>query len=166
MDSLKIVEKVETLYPEPPLHLHEQLHGEVAEAVKGAAIAILGDILLLCVRNCLSETSASYFTEARKKQFGMSLEDFAAKKGGEAAWQAAAAAGGPFEGLKNQLTLHKKDDGPFVLGSKVSYGDFVAASFFECMARADLKSYVRLMSFDESFTTLHQACRPWLQRDN
>lgn len=138
---------------------------QVTAAVSGAALAVLGEFLYLCMRTCLSEVSAAYNREDRKKKSGMSLEQLAAERRGETAWRAAEAAGGPFEALKKELSAHKVDDGPFVLGNKVSYADFVVAGFFECFSRADLASYVRLMSFDRSFPILHQACRPWLQRD-
>lgn len=95
----------------------------------------------------------------------MSLAEFAIQRGRKSAWRVAEEAGGPFSRLKEQLIVHKLDRGPFVLGSRVSYNDFVIAGFFECFSRADLTHYVRLMSFDESFPQLHQACRPWLQRD-
>lgn len=165
MDSKRIFENIESLYPNPPLRLDERILDQVTEGVSGAALAVLGDFLYLCMRNCLSETSAAYNREDRKKKFGMTLEQLAVKRGGETAWRAAEVAGGPFEALKNQLFAHKLDDGPFVLGGKVSYADFVVAGFFECLFRADLTSYVRLMSFDRAFPRLHQACRPWLQRD-
>ena len=84
----------------------------------------------------------------------MTLEESAAKKRGEDVWRADEAVGGPFEAVKEQLNAHKLDEGPFVLGSKFSYRDCIEASFFECFSRADLTSYVRLMSFNISFSKL------------
>ena len=70
-----------------------------------------------------------------------------------------------FDQLKAELHKHKKDEGPFVLGSQVSYGDFIIASFFESVERVDKAVYDRLVGYDDSFKRLHEGCRPWLERD-
>ena len=166
MDSINIAEKLESVFPDPTLRLDAQLHEPVTEAVTNVTIALFVDINAACVRNALTEKSASWFAEDRKKRFGGDVFELSAAHGGEAMWKAGEAPGGAFEKLKEVLTKHRKDSGPFVLGSEVSYGDFVAASLFEAFESVDTKMYDRFMSFDDSFKKLHEACRPWLQRDN
>ena len=166
MDSIDIAEKLEGMYPRPTLRLDAELHGPVTDAVQACAWTLFPDAMLWAVRHMLTDRSAPWFAEDRKKRLGMSLEELAAQKGGEAAFQTGEAKGGPFERLKEVLTKHRKDEGPFILGSEVSYGDLVAASFFECFKRGESKMYERLVGYDESFKKLHEACEPWLQKDD
>ena len=147
------------------MHLDEELHRNIMAKVDQAALQAYPLALIICVRRCLPERSAEFFLEDRKKRIGISLEDLAKFKG-EESWQAGEAPGGAFEQLKDELHKHKKDDGPFVLGSQVSYGDFVIASFFESIERVDKQHYDRMVGYDESFKRLHEVCRPWLERDN
>lgn len=57
-------------------------------------------------------------------------------------------------------------DGPFVLGSEVSYADFVVVALSECLRRVHRPDYERFMAFDKSFPELHAACGEWLERDD
>lgn len=166
MESIKIAEKLESVYPEPSLRLDVELHGPVTEAVTNLANVVFLDGMAISVRNNMTEISGPWFAEDRKKRFGVDLDTLSAQKGGETAWKPAEAPGGPFERLVEVLTQHRKDYGPFVLGSVVSYGDFVAASLFEMVERVDARMYERLIGFDQSFKRLHSACRTWLERDD
>ena len=166
MDSINIAKKLESMYPSPSLRLDTHLHEPVTEAVGICAFGLWPDGSLSTFRNVLSDRSALWFAEDRKKRVGMFLEELSTQKGGEAAWKALESPGGPFDMLKDVLTRHRKDSGPFVLGSEVSYGDFVAASLFEGIARTDAKIYDRMMGHDKSFQMLHKACSAWLERDN
>jgi hypothetical protein len=133
--------------------------------VDEASTQVLPLYLFTFVRRYFPERSATFFLEDREKRFGIGLEDLANLKG-EELFSAAEAQGGVLEQLKDELHKHKTDDGPFVLGSRVSYGDFPIASLFECAARADPQFYERLVGYDDSFKKLHEACKPWLERDN
>lgn len=164
-DSTRVAPKLESLYPEPSLHLDAALHDSVADAVEAVVSGTIASSLLLLLE-VLPERSSKFFAEDRAKRFGMPLEDLAANYGGDPAWQAAEAPGGSLEQLLNVLTKHRKDEGPFVLGSQVSYGDFIVAGLFESYKTIDSKAYERLISFDKSFKDLHEACQPWLQRDD
>lgn len=165
MNSANIAPALEELHPSPPLHLEAQLHGPITEAVENLAGVIWWDTLAL-VPSILPPRSATYFAETRKATFGMSLQEVAAIKGGEQAWKTAAGPGGAAEKLGDLLSKHRKDEGPFVLGSEPSYGDFVAASLFECVERCCKEDYEKLVGLDERFRMLHEACRPWLVRDD
>lgn len=147
------------------MHLDAGIHNEILEAVDAAVMAVVPNALVQLLK-ILPERSATFFAEDRKKRFGISLEELAKAKGGAAGWEAARAPGGPLDKLRDVLTKHRRDEGPFALGSQVSYGDFIAASLFECLERTDIDSYHQLMSFDDQFKTLHNKCRPWLQRDD
>ena len=53
-----------------------------------------------------------------------------------------------------------------MLGSQVSYADFLAVAVFECLERCDVESYEKVIGYDPVFKNLHEACRPWLERDD
>ncbi|KAK5174519.1 uncharacterized protein LTR77_001599 [Saxophila tyrrhenica] len=165
MNSANIAPVLEELHPSPPLHLDADLHGPITEAVENLAGVVWWDTLA-DVPSMLPPRSAKYFEDTRKETFGMTLKEFAAVKGGEQAWKTAAEPGGAAEKLGDLLTKHRKDEGPFVLGSQPSYGDFVAASFFDCFERCCKEDYEKMMALDARFKPLHAACRPWLKRDD
>ena len=164
-ESNNCAEALESLYPEPKLHLDANLHRTIMEKVDQSTGNIMPLIMPALLHDCLPERSSKFFDEDREKRWGIKPLDLAALKG-EELWQAGEAPGGSFEQLKDELHKHKKDDGPFVLGSQVSYGDFVIASLFEAVERVETSAYDRLMGYDESFKRLHEACRPWFQRDD
>lgn len=165
-DSINCAEKLEAAYPEPSLFLDAHTHESVTDAVNAVWFNIAADALPLFTREVLTKDAAIWFEEDRKQRYGMSLDELSALKGGEEMWKAVRAPDGVLEKLKDCLTKHKKDSGPFVMGSQVSYADFVIAAMFECFERCDTTSYQKIMSYDQSLKDLHQACRPWLQRDD
>ena len=165
MNSANIAPVLERLYPERSLHLDAELHAPMTESVESLAGIIWWDTLAL-IPSLLPERSGVYFDETRKAAFGVSLKEMAAAKGGDQAWKTAAEPGGAAEKLAEMLTKYKKDEGPFVLGSEPSYADFVAASLFECVERCCVEDYRKLMALDARFGALHEACRPWLLRDD
>lgn len=63
------------------------------------------------------------------------------------------------------MSRHRRDDGPFLLGSTVSYGDFLIAAGLTWLEMADKMVYKKFVGYDKCFEELHEACRPWLKRD-
>ena len=163
MDSLNIAHKLEELYPQPSLLLHLGLHEKVLPAIGKAVNAARPMIWAGLYRNVLREPSASFFAEDRRRRKGKTLEQFQTDEGGEKAWHLAHEG---LESLKVELSHHKKDDGPFVLGSAVSYGDFLIAAIFHWLETTDREVYEGFVGFDERFRRLHEACRPWLARND
>ena len=135
MDSLKIVERLETLYPQPSLYLETKTHEKVLPAIGKAVNAARPMIMATVCRNVLREPSAPWFAADRERRFGKTLDEYERDEGGDAAWDAAQKG---LESLKLEMKQQKKDDGPFVLGSTVSYGDFLIAAIFTWLERVDL----------------------------
>ncbi len=163
MDSQKIVEKLEQLHPEPSLYLDTKVHESVYGAVASTIDASISTIIPAAQRNILREPSASWHAADRERRFGKSLEQLEEDEGGEKAWDAVKHG---LEALKAELSKHKRDDGPFVLGGTVSYGDFLIAGFFEWLKRADDTLYERFIGYDASFKEHHEACQPCLAKDD
>ncbi|TKA65339.1 hypothetical protein B0A55_09439 [Friedmanniomyces simplex] len=163
MDSMPIAEKLEAAYPEPSMHLDNGLWKQAAEICDGLVVSAGPDFMVAVVDDILQEPSKTWFAEDRHKRFGMSLQELQEKMGGETGRPATQAG---CEKLKGLLTSHKEDEGPFILGSKPSYGDLLAATLFESMRRMNVSQYEKIVESDESFKRLHEACKPWLERDN
>lgn len=163
MDSQTIVEKLEELHPEPKLHLETGIHEAVRDAIKELIGALKAPLFLGAQRNVLREPSASWFAEDRARRFGKSLEQMDADEGGEKAWKAAQPG---LDALSAVLSKHKRDDGPFILGQEVCYGDFLVAGFFDWIQKSDTAIYQRMMEYDARFKPLCEACQPWMAKDN
>lgn len=163
MDSQKIVHALESRYPDPSLHLDTQTSRPIHKALVSIINPLRPIVLPAVQRNVLREPSASWFAEDRKRRSGRSLEQLETDEGGEKAWDATLPG---LDALLSQLSMHKRDDGPFVLGSQVSYGDFFVAGVLQWIQIANEELYQRLVRYDPSFRMHHAACRPWLIRDS
>nr|POE86504.1 hypothetical protein CFP56_46688 [Quercus suber] len=163
MDSMKIVHAIEKIYPEPSCHLDTGLQDEVEQLSAKVMQPLFPNMVLSITYNVLQEPSRSWCIEDRERRFGMSLKDFAEKMGGESAWKTAEP--GMIE-IKKLLTERKQDVGPFILGSKVTYGDLMLGAWFQGMMCMDHQVYQRFLAFDESFGKFHEACKPWCLRDD
>lgn len=178
-DSANIIKVLEQHFPEPSLRSDAPEVGEVQQLL-GQAMAPLRAVLIPKVaKNVLNEASIPYFEQTREKIFGMSLEEVAKTKGGESAWEAAR------EGWeKMEAWLERNDGGVFVLGSEgesstecldgvkqltgvvVSYADFIIVSAIEWVKRTDEADFGRLVGEYPLCGKLHEACKPWLERDD
>nr|POE73041.1 glutathione s-transferase-like protein usts [Quercus suber] len=163
MDSMKIAKAIEKVYPEPSCHLETGLQDEVDALAAKIFQPLFPNVINSIVQNVLQEPSKSWCIEDRERRFGMSLQAFQEKMGGEPAWKTAEP--GMIE-LKKMLTERKQDAGPYILGSKVTYGDLMIGALFEGLKRMDLQVYERFMAFDESFAKHHETCKPWCLRDD
>jgi len=162
MDSTAIAKKLEVIHLSPSLHLETGTQDK-AKAVMGRLAGPLLPVFMPRIgRNLIVDSALEHFYSTKKKGLGMSLDEFEAAKGGEQAWQAAQPG---LEALKALLTDNKVDQGPFILGSKVSYGDFVVVAMLEGLRRIDQKIYDRIAKTDVSVELLHRACKKWMEND-
>lgn len=162
MDSLAIAEKLETLHPKPSLHLETDLQTQCNPILHKIGFALIPIFMPRVAREVLLDSSVPFFREARKKAFGVELEEMEREKGGEKAWEAAQPG---FEELSAFLQEHKRDEGPFVLGSQVSYVDFMIAAVVEGMRRIGEDIYEGIVSREKRLAELHAACQPWMKDD-
>ncbi|GAB1733239.1 hypothetical protein NU195Hw_g8447t1 [Hortaea werneckii] len=105
------------------------------------------------------ETSLADVTEG-SGDYGMPLEEFERTKGGEKAWADAE------PGFRFLAELYgKENDGPFLMGSQPSFGDFVIVAFIECVMRVGEDMGKRWLSMDKRLARVHEACKPWMEKD-
>ena len=163
MESGAIAKKLESEYPEPSLHLNNELQKQM-QAVSGKLIFPMVPWFMLRVySHLITEEEKNWFRADRERRAGMSLEQWESEKGGEVAWKAAEPGFQLFEKL---LREHKRDQGPFILGSEVCYADLMAASLAEFYRRIEQNAYERLTGAVGGLKELCEACSPWFERNN
>lgn len=160
MESFKIAAELESRHPQPSLRLDSGLHARAGEAVAQAALPLIPVFMPRIPRAVLCESSVPYFLAAREKRFGMPLDQLERERGGEQAWRAA---GPGVQALARLLSDHKVDQGPFILGSRASYGDFLIVAFLESLRRVGQDMFDRLVGSEETLKAVYEACREWLK---
>ncbi|KAK4541562.1 hypothetical protein LTR36_007859 [Oleoguttula mirabilis] len=161
-DSAAIAEKLEAMFPDQPLLFDPETQLKAEQAIGKVAGPLVPVFVPRIAQDVITETSVPSFREPRLKVFGMTLEELESVRGGEQAWKAAETG---TQELKAVLTEHKRSEGPFILGSEVSYADFIVVAFFESLRRIGSDVGERVLGFDESFRRLHEACGEWMEKD-
>ncbi|RMY98397.1 hypothetical protein D0864_04395 [Hortaea werneckii] len=159
MDSLVIARKLNDIHPEPKLIIDET---SLADMQKGLGMTArpLFPVIMPRIATIVTQESEAHFREIRAKDFGMPLEEFERTKGGEKAWTDAE------PGFRFLAELYgKEDDGPFLMGSQPSFGDFVIVAFIECVMRVGEDMGKKWLSMDERLARVHEACKPWMEKD-
>ncbi|GAM91572.1 hypothetical protein ANO11243_096240 [Dothideomycetidae sp. 11243] len=162
MDSAAIASKLEELHPTPSLHLDAQLEAEVDSVVRAAALPLVPVYMPCIAKHVIDPSTVSKFKAGPEKRFGVSLDELERTKGGEVAWEAVKPAA---SNLVELLKRHKKDDGPFLRGSQVSYADFLIVAFFEAARGIDPAIFERLVKMNPAFEELYAASEKWLQKN-
>ena len=111
----------------------------------------------------IRESSVDYFQSIRAQAFDMSLDQMEKERGGGAAWEAA---GPGLDALSALLEEHKVDDGPYVLGSQVSYADFMVVAVLEGFRRIGQDLFDRIVLDRDGLRGVWDACGQWLERDD
>ncbi|ROT40781.1 hypothetical protein SODALDRAFT_343061 [Sodiomyces alkalinus F11] len=161
MNSLPIAQALEALQPEPSLRVDDPAVSRVQALVQETLMALAAVLLAPVPRDLLREASVPYFEETRKNLFGMSLAELEEAKGGDPAWEAArplfAKAGAAL----------REVPGPFFLGEKVSYADFVYVGLVEFIRRTKgIEYYNRVVGWEKEIGALYDACAKWVERDD
>lgn len=166
MESRHIADALEKLQPSPSLGLGTGY----AERAQGIVDQLLRTVVLPYIYRIpdwlLRPEGAKWYHEERQKLFGgMTLYDFAKHPefSGEKAWQKSEP---HVKALKDLLA--ENPSGPFVMGDRVSYADFIIASYFKFLTKIDEDGdvYGRMVGFDPSFVALVKACEKWYERDD
>lgn len=163
MNSKDIVPKLELLHPEPSLHLQTGLQDELLPILGKIVSPLMAWVFPKVRRNILTEGSDAWFKQDRERRMGMPEEQYEREKGGEEAWKTAEPG---FQELTQLLKAHKKDEGPFILGSQVCYADLVCAGFCEFFWCIGNEAYEKFTGSTSGLRELHKACAPWLDRKN
>lgn len=177
MDSAKIAKRLEEKYPENPLDPENDL-AQAASQFQRKIWGPLQPVLMPEVyRTILGEQSKPFFWDTRKKDLGgMTIYEFEKDYGGEKAWEKVKLP------LQEVSALLNKTEGPFFQGSQgkllssglrlrpndipVSYADFILVGFLEFVNKHALQHYQGIIEQSDGLDKLHEACLPWLERDD
>jgi len=116
-------------------------------------------------RTVLRPESVEWFEAARAARFGMELDVLERVKGGEGAWEKA----GPGLDALEELVRGRADGsggGRFVLGSEVSYADFVVVAVLEGFRRIGRDLFERIVEGREGLRGVWEGCGEFLERDD
>ena len=176
MDSKKIVGPLEQMFPEPSLHLDEDIVQKAESLVSPLFFKIHGVWMPKVPYNLLPPRSKEYFIKDRSETLGKPLEEYHKLNGGDEKWQDVKPA---YEELGGLL---RKNGGPYFLGKtrktadnvhtdsswhfQASYADFYIVSFLQMLKVLDQAMFDRATSFDPAVKELYDACAKWLERND
>lgn len=130
MDSRVIAETIEKDHPTPSLHLDSPYLANLLRLLEPLMRELRGHYVPKVRNNLLREASLEYFTRTREEALGMTLDEYAKKEGQD--WTKA-------EPHLHQITslLKENTDGPFFMGSTISYADLQWVSLLTFFGRID-----------------------------
>ncbi|KAF2233519.1 putative glutathione S-transferase [Viridothelium virens] len=160
MDSKAIAEEIEKRYPTPTLPIDTPTREKLGENFKVVAGSLVPELVARVPRVLLNPTSREYFERTRAERFGMPLEEYEKKEGGEQAWDKAE------KGLEAIAGMLKEKGGPFLDGSQVSFADFQVVGLLRFMEILHQSLYERITKTYPEFGKLYDASKQWLERDN
>lgn len=164
MDSVAIAARLEADYPTPSIHLDSPYHSQFVVHARNTLVPLQGIFIPLVPVRLLSEASVPYFVTSRERDVGSTLEQFARERGGEPAWEAASKA------LVQITAMLQENEGPFFMGTTVSYTDFFYAGmllFFKSLGDDIFNRLVKESGDDgKTMFALLEAVEPWSKRNS
>ncbi|RKK07578.1 hypothetical protein BFJ65_g17783 [Fusarium oxysporum f. sp. cepae] len=160
-DSRIIADELERLYPEPSLHLQSPCLVQVENAFFNLLSASSGFWLPELPSKVMKPEVAAEWLAHGESVIGMTMQEFKASRGGKSAWREA-------QPIIKDMTdlLEDNSDGPFFMGTTVSYADFIWASlliFLEfLMGTACLEKLLELGGNAAKHHDLLGAVHPWM----
>lgn len=158
MNSLLIAPKLEELYPEPSLHLDTSPYAEAQDTVNEIIMTLVPYWLPKIFNKVSTDEDRKWAYEVRAPEAGYPLDQWQHLPA-DSFWEASKA------GFGKLAALLERTEGPFVLGEKLSFGDFVIVGMikmFERMGGEDLEMCLR----EPAVWKLWDACGEWLVRDD
>lgn len=159
MDSVPISQFIESTYPDPPVPLTSELGREIETKAHAAFDLVLRNSLLPREINIFTPRAQEYFRRTREAELGHPIEDLLDADKEQRAWNTANETIGPVVEL---LRTHEAG-GPFVLGARPSYTDFVITGFLQFSRVVDEGVFQRILTFPR-FKDIYEACLPYMEK--
>ncbi|KAJ6261099.1 hypothetical protein Dda_3764 [Drechslerella dactyloides] len=122
-DSADIAKYINDQHPEPAVDFDHEINEEALELLVNTLRDPYCGVVLCEIPNVLSERSAAYVHETRPIWMGMPIADFKKKKIEEGAWANLET------GIGKLRELLRRNEGPFLLGEKPSFGDIAIIGY-------------------------------------
>ncbi|KAJ4258896.1 hypothetical protein NW762_007983 [Fusarium torreyae] len=159
MDSKSIAEFLAKTYPEPPLPLTSELGSEIETKARSA----MGPAFYFSVTPrellILSPRSQEYFRSKSERRLGNKLESLLEGDKEEKAWEEVR---DKMRGV-GELMQTNKEDGPFILGARPSYTDFLISASLQSGRTIDEGIFQRCIEYP-GFKEIYEACLPWMEK--
>lgn len=158
-DSNKIAAILDEIQPSQPLEPANPVTAQ-AEAVTAKTFAALAPLTLSTMPALMNPVSAESWTAKHEARLGgMSLASLRSSPAATKAW------GNAGDGLGQlKVLLGEVANGPFLLGEKPCFADFVIVGAMITLSVADKEVFGRVMDWDESIRRLFEECREWMER--
>ncbi|GAB1309911.1 GST N-terminal domain-containing protein [Madurella fahalii] len=164
MDSLKIAEVIEAEYPTPSVHLDSPYHARLREFMRELMGRLQPVYVVNVVKRILDEVNAPYWNKTRAASVGMPLDQFEKENPVEECWEKVAPA---MKGVT--ALLEENPQGPFFMGSEVSYADFMWGGFLLFMRHIGEEMLEELLKVSGN-AKVHrdhlEALSPWTKRND
>jgi len=160
MESSAIASALEEAYPTPSLQLAHPIREQVQKLVYKVLRPLVPELLPLYPKHVLGEGSIEYWVRTRTADFG-DLDTLHREKGGEQLWEEAKV------GLDEVAALLRQEEGggPFFLGKKPCYADFIWVGFVQFVRRASEEAFERVVVYEE-IKKQYDGCQKWMERDD
>ena len=159
MDSRKIADTLEELYPSPTLRLDSPFQTRIETLMVNLLTPMRPLFVPLVPPTFLRPRSQEYFVASREKSVGMTLEEYAqgADKGFEDCrpWIKALGA-----------MLREDPSGPFLMGAEPCYADFVVLSWIKMMDGLGYRDKFFACDGGQEIRSLYEGGAKWLERDS
>ncbi|KXX80634.1 Maleylacetoacetate isomerase [Madurella mycetomatis] len=164
MDSLKIAEVIEAEYPTPSVHLDSPYHTKVRDFVRDIMGRLQPVYVVHVVKRILDEPSVPYWNRTRAEYVGMPLDQYEKENPVDKCWEKAAPV---MKGVT--ALLEENSQGPFFMGSEVSYADFAWGGFLifiRSIGEEMLEELLKVSGNAKVHLDLLEALSPWTERDD
>lgn len=160
MESRRIAEALERIYPSPPMHIDSKYQSPVEAAIANILGCTRTVFVPLVPKIFLNPPSQEYFVASREKSVGMSLDEF-----GKTADQDIKKTEPYVRELSALLT---ETDGPFFEGSTPVYADFVVVAWIRMFKGLGQEEKIFSLEGGEQLKKQYEAAHAngWLDRDS
>ncbi|KIW15556.1 hypothetical protein PV08_05604 [Exophiala spinifera] len=160
VDSRRIAEGLDRIYPDPPLHIESKYQAPVEAALGNIMRCIRSVYMPLVPKMFLNPRCRDYFVATREKVVGMPLDEF-----GKTADHDVKSAEPYVRELSALLT---ETDGPFFEGKAPCYADFVVVAWVKMLKGLGVEEKIYALEGGEQLKKQYEAAQAsgWFDRDS
>ena len=159
MDSVLIAQFLESTYPDPPVPLTSELGREIEAKARAVVGTAFRTSVMPREMGILSPRSQEYFRRTREASLGHRLEDLLDPDKEEQVWNAV---GDGMRAVGELMRTHKAN-GPFVLGARPSYTDFLITGSLQSARVVDEGVFQRIIKYP-GYKEIYEACLPYMEK--
>jgi glutathione S-transferase len=159
MESRKIIDALEKLYPTPSLHLDSPYQARVEEFLPKVIAKVRPIFMPLVPVTFLNPPSKAYFEQDRERAIGMPLQEYHAKNA-EQAYR-------DVEPLWKELAgfYAENEGGVWLSGGEVIYADVMVLGMLRMLDRLGVAERLWALEGGAALKAVYAAAAKWFERD-